>query len=145
MTILGKYLCLCLVLIVTIPCLFIIEPVNAQNPSATPYPTLTPPEFTVGITNTSYYVPITYSYDRTTGQMIANTSYYSGYVNALNVTISIKNQPIIQITDSDYRYGFKYIVEFNGISPSAHLNAFGSAVTTGFVPSKGSLTTDLPI
>jgi hypothetical protein len=141
MDIVGKYLSLCLVVILAVSSLFIIKPVIAQSPSATPYPTLIPPEFTVDITDTTYYVPITNSYDPTTGQMIANTSYYNGYVDSLNVTISIKNQPIIQTTYSDYRYGFKYIVELNGISLAGGLNGFGQVVSGGFVPSNGSLTT----
>jgi hypothetical protein len=129
----SKTFALLLMLIITISCLTLqtVKPVEAQSPSATPYPTLMAPEFTVEVTNTSYYEPITYTYDPTTGQMIANTSYYSGYVDSLNVTISIKNQPIVQTTYSDYRSGFKYFVRFNGIS----------LTDGGFVPSNGSLTT----
>jgi hypothetical protein len=133
-----------LTLIVVLSCLTLltVKPVDAQNPSPTPTPIPAIPNFTVSITNSSYYVPVTYSIDPSTGQEVANNSLFSGYVDALNITIRIKNQPLALSTPSDTFNGFKYFVEINGQSLSGFPNAFGSPQQGfGYLPSNSEYTT----
>ena len=109
----GKTLAIFLTLIIAMSCLTIlmVKPVNAQTPSTTLLPIPTTPDFTIVITNSSYSVPVTYSIDSSTGQEVANNSYYSGYVDALNVTLTIRNQPLALTTKSDLENGFKYFID----------------------------------
>lgn len=107
-----------------------VKPVSAQPSS---YPTPSVPQFSVTVTDTSYNVPPTYTNDPNTGQMVINSSYYSGSISALNVTLTIKNQPLAK---SYYSWvsgeGFLYFIQvkphnsttwtdvssYNGIKPS---------------------------
>jgi hypothetical protein len=137
----------CLFLAMSCLPLLTAEFTNAQNTSLTSFPTPSAPEFSVSITNSSYYVPITYSTDPFNGQKIANGSYYSGFVDALNLTIRIKNQPLALSTQSDLYNGFKYFIEIknhsstNWISLTGYVNGLGTVQDgLGFLPSQGSET-----
>jgi hypothetical protein len=134
----GKYLCLCLVVILATSSLFMINPTIAQNPSPTPYPVPSTPNFTVTITNSSYFVPVTYSIDPSTGEEIVNKTYYSGYVDALNVTLAINNQPLALSTNPDINNGFTYYIE-----AKPHISANWTKLTPdeGILPSRGQDTT----
>lgn len=102
---------LLLIVILAVSSLMMIESTSAQNTPPTPLYVPNTPDFTIEITNSSYYVPVTYSVDPSTGQEVANDSYYSGYVDALNVTLTIKNQPLALTTKSDLENGFKYFID----------------------------------
>jgi hypothetical protein len=124
-----------------------IEPANAQNLSPTPHPIPSTPDFLVTITNSSYFVPVTYSTDPSTGQEIANQSHYSGYVDALNVTIKIENQPLALSIKSNEYSGFKYFIELkphnsdNWTSLTRYLSGLGTYMSgLGFLPSNTSQT-----
>lgn len=145
----SKPFALLLTLITAISSLTIltINPANAQNPSPTPYPIPSTPYFSITITNSSYFVPVTYSTDPSTGQKIANKSYYSGYVDALNVTIQIENQPLALSIKSNEYSGFKYFIELkphnsaNWTSLTGYLSGLGTYVSgLGFLPSNTSQT-----
>ncbi|MDI9578454.1 MAG: emp24/gp25L/p24 family protein [Thermoproteota archaeon] len=145
----SKPFALLLTLITAISSLTIltINPANAQNPSPTPYPIPSTPYFSITITNSSYFVPVTYSTDPSTGQEIANKSYYSGYVDALNVTIQIENQPLALSIKSNEYSGFKYFIELkshdsaNWTSLTGYLSGLGTYVSgLGFLPSNTSHT-----
>lgn len=145
----SKPFALLLTLITAISSLTIltINPANAQNPSPTPYPIPSTPYFSITITNSSYFVPVTYSTDPSTGQKIANKSYYSGYVDALNVTIQIENQPLALSIKSNEYSGFKYFIELkphnsaNWTSLTGYLSGLGTYVSgLGFLPSNTSHT-----
>lgn len=145
----SKTFALLLTLITAISSLTIltINPANAQNPSPTPYPIPSTPYFSITITNSSYFVPVTYSTDPSTGQEIANKSYYSGYVDALNVTIQIENQPLALSIKSNEYSGFKYFIELkphnsaNWTSLTGYLSGLGTYVSgLGFLPSNTSHT-----
>lgn len=145
----SKPFALLLTLITAISSLTIltINPANAQNPSPTPYPIPSTPYFSITITNSSYFVPVTYSTDPSTGQKIANKSYYSGYVDALNVTIQIENQPLALSIKSNEYSGFKYFIELkphnsaNWTSLTGYLSGLGTYMSgLGFLPSNTSQT-----
>lgn len=100
------------------------------------------PDYSISVTNSSYYVPVTYSIDRSTGQSVANNSYYSGNVDALNVTLTIKNQLLAFLLNSDYYHGLKYFVYLKPHSSTdwtylrGYINGFGDLQTgVGYVPS----------
>lgn len=114
--------------------LLMIKPANAQNPSPTQIPVPYSPDFTVAITNSSYYVPVTYSVDPSTGQEIANRSYFSGYVDSLNITLTIKNQPLALTTKPDINNGFTYYIE---IKPHTSTNWTELTPDEGILPSSG--------
>jgi len=145
----SKTYALLLTLIIAISSLTIltINPANARNPSPTPYPIPSTPDFSVTITNSSYFVPVIYSTDPSTGQKIANKSYYSGYVDALNVTIQIENQPLALSIKSNEYSGFKYFIELkphnsaNWTSLTGYLSGLGTYMSgLGFLPSNTSQT-----
>jgi hypothetical protein len=145
----SKTFALLLTLIIAISSLTIltINHANAQNPSPTPYPTPSTPYFSVTITNSSYFVPVTYSTDPSTGQEIANKSYYSGYVDALNATIKIENQPLALSIKSNEYSGFKYFIELkphnapNWTSLTGYLSGLDTYMSgLGFLPSNTSQT-----
>ena len=140
---------LLLIVILAFSSLIMIEHASAQNTQTiTPLSVPDTPDFTIEITNSSYYVPVTHSVDPSTGQEVANNSYYSGYVDALNVTITIKNQPLALSTKSDEYNGFKYFIELkphnsvNWTSLTWSLNGLGLYQSGGgFLPSNSTLTT----
>jgi len=124
-----------------------VKPASAQAPSPTVYPTPSTPSFSVAITNSSYYLPVTYSTDPSTGQEIANKSYFSGYVDALNVTITISNQPLALSVKSNEYSGFKYFIEVkphnsaNWTSLTGYKSGLGTYMSgLGFLPSNTSQT-----
>lgn len=145
----SKTFALFLTLTIAMSCLTLLmfNPANAQNPSPTPYPMPSTPDFLVTITNSSYFVPVTYSIDPSTGQEIANKSYYSGYVDALNVTITIENQPLALFINSNEYSGFKYFIELkphnfaNWTSLTWYSSGLGTYMSgLGFLPSNTSRT-----
>jgi hypothetical protein len=127
---------LLLTLILAMSCLTLLvaKSTNAQYSSPTAMPST--PDFTLAITNSSYYVPPT-----------TNTSYYSGYVDALNITITIKNQPLALSVESNEFSGFKYWIEVkshdstNWTSLTWIQDGFGTYNTgLGFLPSNAQQT-----
>jgi hypothetical protein len=140
----GKSLSLVLILIIS---LTIVGTSSAQNTPRTPIPVPKTPDFTIEITNSSYYVPVTYSVDPYNGQEIANNSFYSGYVDALNATITIKNQLLALSTKSDHDSGFKYFIEVKNHSSTnwaplgGFLDGFGNPQSGfGYLPSSNAIT-----
>ena len=135
---------LILTIVISSLTLLMVKPVNAQI--STPIPIPLAPEFSVELTNSSYFVPVRYSFNSSSGQEIANTSYFSGYVDALNVTITIKNQPLALSVESDVDNGFKYFIEVENNSGNwASLTGFPNGFNTpqsgfGFLPSSNSST-----
>lgn len=106
----SKGLALALILVLAVSCesVLMIKPVNAQNPSPTPLPVPSTPTFTVAITNTSYY-----------------STTDNSYVDALNVTITIRNQPLALSVKSDKYNGFKYFIEVKPHNASKWGISFG--------------------
>ena len=144
----GKPLALMLTLTIAVSFLtLVVNPVNAQTPSLTSNPIPSTPDFSVTITDSSYCVPVTYSTDPSTGQEIANKSYYSGNVDALNVTIQIENQPLALSIKSNEYSGFKYFIELKPHNSAnwTSLTWYSSGLDTymsglGFLPSNTSQT-----
>ena len=146
---LGKTFVLFLRLIIAMLCLTLLfgQPASAQNLSPNLYPIPSTPDFSVTITNSSYFVPVTYSTDPSTGQEIANKSYYSGNIDALNVTITIENQPLALSIQSNEYNGFKYFIELkphnsaNWTSLTWYLSGLGTYMSgLGFLASNTSQT-----
>jgi hypothetical protein len=141
-----KGLAVIIILVIAASTLMAVNPTSAQSSTSAPIPLK--PEFSIAVTDNSYYVPVTYSVDPSTGQEIANTTYYSGYVDSLNVTITIKNQPLALSIESDKFNGFKYFIEvkpYNSVdwtSFTGYHDGLGhTQVGLGFVPSNSTLTT----
>ena len=151
----SKTFTLTLILALIIPsiCRFTAKPTFAQtwgiigNPS---YPTPLTPEFSAIVTNSSYNTPPTYtyySYDPDTGTFVNNQSYYNGYIDALNLTITIINQPLAQSFASNVSLGFKYLIEVKPYNSTnwASLTGFRDGLGDpedgfGFLSSNGSST-----
>jgi hypothetical protein len=141
-----KNLVVTIILVIATSSLMAVNPTCAQSLTSAPIPLK--PEFSIAVTNSSYYVPVTYSIDPSTGQEIANTSYYSDYVDSLNVTITIKNQPLALSVKSDEYNGFKYFIEVkphnsaDWLSFTGYIDGLGhTQVGLGFVPSNSTSTT----
>jgi hypothetical protein len=141
-----KGLATAIILIIAASSLIAVNPASAQSSTSAPIPLK--PEFSIAVTDNSYYVPVTYSIDPSTGQEIANTSYYSGYVDSLNVTLTIKNQPLALSVESDVYNGFKYFIEVkphnatDWTSLTGYYDGLGhTQVGLGFVPSNSTSTT----
>jgi hypothetical protein len=91
----GKYLSICLVILLAVSSLFMIKPISAQS---IPVPAI--PEFSVGVVDHSYDVPpiTTTTTDPYTGNQTTNTQL--GYhVENYTIDITIRNQPFTSDTE----------------------------------------------
>jgi hypothetical protein len=94
---LGKYLSLCLIVVIATPLLFVIGSSNAQTPlpSYIPeptYPTPTIPEFTMELIGPTFTKPTTYALNESNGQIEAQIGYTNQYSS---LKIKVKNQPFV--------------------------------------------------
>ena len=132
---LGKYLCLCLIVIFAASTL-LLPLVYAQT---IPKPSV--PEFSLSLVGPAYVVPTTYHLDQNTGQIVADIGYTNEY-SAVEVTI--KNQPLV----FDYSnvhligaFGFYYNIQIKPHSSNGDWTDIYHAWDTGYgVPSNSEYT-----
>jgi hypothetical protein len=103
---LGKYLSLCLVVILVTSILLLVAPVEAQTLSKLSLPT-----FTVKFVDSSYDIPATHTFDSYTGQEITSQG---SHVEKKSIEIRIKNQPFEPFLDNGRVINLCYNVRIKG-------------------------------
>ena len=107
----SKSFSLLLIVLLAASSLIMAKPAFAQTPTPTPSPiTLPLPEFTVTLTNASYYSPTTYYTDPQTG---ANITVAGTFVNLENLTFTFQNQP--DVTFYAIQWTTPYMTSWNFI------------------------------
>jgi hypothetical protein len=149
---LGKYLTVCLVVIL------VVTSTTQLTGNAQTIPKPTVPEFTVRYADNSYDVPTTTSIDPYTGKTITNQGYH---VEKISTELSIKNQPFTPFqlnVDGDsrtinlyynihikghYSTSWNYYQRYNGSSDGNLRQNYSSSYTTvpinQYMPKEGAL------